>query len=69
MEFVFDIVVLEVGVMDRFVIDFDVEVVVSVVLLIGVELDVVLLIDVVVGVVLLVGIIFCEELEYDFLGC
>lgn len=69
MEFVFDIVVLEVGVMDRFVIDFDVEVVVGVVLLIGVELDVVLLIDVVVGVVLLVGIIFCEELEYDFLGC
>lgn len=67
MEFVFDIVVLEVGVMDRFVIDFDVEVVVGVVLLIGVEL--VLLIDVVVGVVLLVGIIFCEELEYDFLGC
>lgn len=66
MEFVFDIVVLEVGVMDRFVIDFDVEVVVGVVLLIGVEL--VLLIDVVVGVVLLVGIIFCEELEYDFLG-
>lgn len=59
MEFVFDIVVLEVGVMDRFVIDFDVEVVVGVVLLIGL----------VMGVVFLGGIIFCEELEYDFLGC
>lgn len=59
MEFVFDIVVLEVGVMDRFVIDFNVEVVVGVVLLIGL----------VMGVVFLGGIIFCEELEYDFLGC
>lgn len=58
MEFVFDIVVLEVGVMDRFVIDFNVEVVVGVVLLIGL----------VMGVVFLGGIIFCEELEYDFLG-
>lgn len=59
MEFVFDIVVLEVGVIDRFVIDFDVDVVVGVVLLIGL----------VMGVVFLGGIIFCEELEYDFLGC